>query len=145
MWNKIKVQCTPDEYDLDQLLEQIVDLKCDHGPIQFIETCKKQQERLHISEEGVRMKPMAAFIRFCVQRFPRGNGWEDFKLRFKAEPAKSWGELTIRVQEQLQATGQSMLQITEDHGTRRNQHQHHRALLHLVTQLHIQSCDNPSM
>ena len=51
MWDKIKLQCTPDQYDLDQLLEKIVDLKCDHGPIQFIETCKQQQERLHISEE----------------------------------------------------------------------------------------------
>ena len=51
MWAKIQIQCTPDTYDLDQLQETIINLKCDQGPIQFIETCKKHQERLHISEE----------------------------------------------------------------------------------------------
>ena len=64
MWAKIKLQCTPDQIDLDQLLEKIIDLKCDNGPIHFIETCKQQQERLHISEEGVKMKSMEAFLRF---------------------------------------------------------------------------------
>ena len=55
------------------------------------------------------------------------HGWEDFKLRFLASPAKSWSELTVRVEQFLQMTGQSELKIAEDHGSKR--HQHHRAFV----------------
>ena len=76
MWAKIQFKCTPDTYDLDLLQETIIGLKCDQGPIQFIETCKKHQERLHISEEGRKLRPMEDFLRFCVQKMPRNHGWE---------------------------------------------------------------------
>ena len=51
MWVKIQEKCKPGTYDLDSLQEAIIGLKCDHGPIQFIETCKRHQERLHLSSK----------------------------------------------------------------------------------------------
>ena len=121
MWKKIQAKCTPDTYSLDKLQETIISLQCDQGPLQFIETCKMHQERLHISEEGRKLRPMEDFLRFCVQKMPRNHGWEDFKLRFKANPATSWSELTVRVEEFLQMTGQSELKIAEDQGSNRSE------------------------
>ena len=133
MWAKLKKHSMPDQVSVDKLIEQMYALTCDaRGVLQFIEACKKQQERLHSSEAGQREKSLESFLRFCVQRFPMSNGWEDFKLRFDATPATSWSELTIRVEKQLSLTGQANLQFTDQsRDSRREQHQrqHNRAFM----------------
>ena len=55
MWKGL--QMTPTIEELDVLMESLYHLKCgSRDPMDFICECKLQQERLHASEEGAKMK-----------------------------------------------------------------------------------------
>ena len=113
MWEALKIKPTPET--LDQLVGLMMKLECNpRDPLRFINECLIHQERLHASQEGVEMKSLAQIMRWCISKFPHGNGWEEFKIRQAATPSGDWVVLTVAVEEWLNITGKTKLGAHEE-------------------------------